>query len=1015
MNSYQLSYPHNIQQLSKPNIQKTNYYSFQPEAYQKEQNFILPQEVYQTNYETYNQQEDNNDYNQYNNINALYQENILNQINSMPLTNIEEQRNISNEYLSNNEPNMNYQINNNIDYKINLNNDNKGTQFSHISEKNNPINSAENKMIVNNKNDRDAIILESSQNQANSDIQNIKVNPQSLIENTIQVNNSPLNQNDLASNEEINNNTKNKLDNSFQKSESPNKNEINQEQMSSKISQINPSNLDQSISQQDERKMSSPKLINPLDSNIIINQNEGSIHSKEEKPEKEIQQENLIEVKIENYDYDNDNLKKEEVENILRNNEEFKKKLFDFKSHFDLALTKEENNFFYKKVHKVITPLLGHYEIPQYLEYKSPLLSPNQKFLACIGTGITDWVFVWEMSNLYWYKYKFSYTKVDCIAFTPDSKNIIIVYKKSNPLMYDLSTGKMKLKFEKNGEEDNREGYQYSFTSTNTHFSLASTKSYTMWSIRNGKIRQKITDDSPVKIITSEYLINIDSNLNCVIKKIFDQSILTTFQIKGISTPDEILDGRCTDDMANFVYVIKNGIIIYNFKNREYKGLQRFEYGVDRATLSYDGRYVMKTNMKNLCINDLEKETNVLTILKENFKDYKIDFYSKKIITIDNISITIRDLFDENPQEKQVWLNKNPTKFKEIKFNKDFTILFARIDYNNVVAYDLKTGYIIKKWQNFEENWLDYAITHCGGDRIASKSNLLLIKVWNFINKKEESTFYGYNSYSFCFSGDGNYLLCGAKSGPEVARIWDIDEQKYASYIFNGSNDNIKTKVHLTSPKPKRIICCSVNQEPLIFNSYTKELLYKCECPFKFKEIFDIQSDYKNDVFIIKGRDNERKNMGIMYKLSDGSILQTFENYTTFELVKTKGIFLITKCDNINGGKLCSIDFKSKEEQIFHDFEIQTNKCELINDQKIAVIQYGDELSKEFNLIDIRNGRFIGKINFTKNIGRNCETYITVDDKKNEILFRYFEFLSPEETMAYLKKNVFVVEGENSG
>jgi hypothetical protein len=449
MNSYQLSYPHNIQQLSQPNIQKTNYYSFQPEAYQKEQNFILPQEVYQTNYETYNQQEDNNDYNQYNNINALYQENILNQINSMPLTNIEEQRNISNEYLSNNEPNMNYQINNNIDYKINLNNDNKGTQFSHISEKNNPINSAENKMIVNNKNDRDAIILESSQNQANSDIQNIKVNPQSLIENTIQVNNSPLNQNDLASNEEINNNTKNKLDNSFQKSESPNKNEINQEQMSSKISQINPSNLDQSISQQDERKMSSPKLINPLDSNIIINQNEGSIHSKEEKPEKEIQQENLIEVKIENYDYDNDNLKKEEVENILRNNEEFKKKLFDFKSHFDLALTKEENNFFYKKVHKVITPLLGHYEMPQYLEYKSPLLSPNQKFLACIGTGITDWVFVWEMSNLYWYKYKFSYTKVDCIAFTPDSKNIIIVYKKSNPLMYDLSTGKMKLKFEK--------------------------------------------------------------------------------------------------------------------------------------------------------------------------------------------------------------------------------------------------------------------------------------------------------------------------------------------------------------------------------------------------------------------------------------------------------------------------------------------------------------------------------------------------------------------------------------
>ena len=86
--------------------------------------------------------------------------------------------------------------------------------------------------------------------------------------------------------------------------------------------------------------------------------------------------------------------------------------------------------------------------------------------------------------------------------------------------------------------------------------------------LRNGKIRQKITDNSPVKIIKEGYLINIDSDLNCVIKKIFDQKILVSFYIKGISSPEEILDGRCTDDMKNFVYVIKNGVVIYNFKNR---------------------------------------------------------------------------------------------------------------------------------------------------------------------------------------------------------------------------------------------------------------------------------------------------------------------------------------------------------------------------------------------------------------------------------------------------------------
>ena len=92
----------------------------------------------------------------------------------------------------------------------------------------------------------------------------------------------------------------------------------------------------------------------------------------------------------------------------------------------------------------------------------------------------------------------------------------------------------------------------------------------------------------------------------------------------------------------------------------------------------------------------------------------------------------------------------------------------------------------------------------------------------------------------------------------------------------------------------------------MIFNSYNKKLLYQCECPIKFKEIFEIQSELRNDVFIVKGRDNERKNMGIMYKISDGSLLKIFENYTVLELVKTNGIFFrITNCfNNIFGYKI---------------------------------------------------------------------------------------------------------------
>ena len=1007
MNSQQLSY-YNDPNISETYLENIDYKSI----FQNKQNLEIPYEVYQTNYESNNQNEDYNQIiNQYNYINNLYQIETSNQNETKPLINIEEQKNTleqyntRNEYISNYEQNQNYPVNNNIDNNTNLNynfntyNINNQTDTNDLNE-NNQVKFIENNNIYQNEqNNQNEIKLEPNSTKINLVPSNVEEYPKTQ-PNNINSNNPNINTAQNPNNINIGNNiqdNQNIIEISSSKLD-------NQDKISSNINQLNSSELNQ-----EERKIISLKLANPLESNLTLSLKTQKLPSNKEGSEIGTNNNIIEEEKELNY---NNLFQAEEI--ILRNNDEYKKKLFDFKTHFDLSLTKEENNFIYDKVHKIITPLLGHYEMPQDLKYVSPILSSNEKYLACIGRGKTDWVFVWEMTNLYWYKYKFSFSKVDCITFTPDSKHIIIIYKNTCPIMYNLSTGKMKLKFEKNGEENYRQGYQCSFTTTGTHFALTTKQSFTLWSLRNGKIRQKYIDNSPVKIICDEYLINIDTELNCVIKKISNQSIIEKFQIKGVSTPEEILDARCTDDMKNFVYVIKHGIVNYNFRNREFKGLQRFEYGVERASLSFDGKYVMKTNMKNLCINDLEKETNILTILKERFNDYKIDFNSKKIITIDNISITIRDLFDEKPFDKHVWLNKNPTKFKEIKFNRDFSILFARLDNNNIIAYDIKTGFILNKWVNIEENYIDYSITHYGRDRIAIKSNRLLIKVWNFITQREESTFYGYNSNSISFSADGNYLITGTKKGPEVARIWDIDNLKYAIFRFNGVSDNLNTKVHITTPQPKRLICCSVNQEPLIFNTYTKELLFKCECPVKFKEILDIQSNLKNNIFIVKGKDYENKNMGIMYQISDGSLLQLFINYTILKLAKTENILIITKCDNVNGGKLCSIDYKNKDEQIFHDFQIQTNKCELLDDMNTAIIQYGDKYSKEFNLININNGNFMGKINLVNNLGRNIETYINVDDSKNEILFRYFEFLSPEETMAYLKKDEFYVEGKNN-
>ena len=750
----------------------------------------------------------------------------------------------------------------------------------------------------------------------------------------------------------------------------------------------------------DSKNVETPRLVDPLETRVPPSP---SMHNlQNEKGENQGQS-------LDEFfkDIQNKNLTKDE-EILLQNEKEINKKDLDLKSHFDLTLIKDENEFFYKKVHKVSTPLLAHYEMPENLEYKSPILSPNEKYLACIGKGDEDSVFVWEISDLYWYKYKFSYSNVDCIAFTPNSKGIIIVYSNSNPILYDLSTGKMQLEFEKNEEEENnREILQCAFTNMNTHFALTTTSSFTLWSLRTGKIKQIILDNSPIKIISNEHIIHINSELNCTIKKISDQSVIENFLIKGVESIEEILDARCTKDMTNLIYVIKHGIIVYNFKKKEFNGLQKFQCGVERATLSEDGKYIIKTNMKDFAIYDLEKGTNINTILKDKFKEYNVDFTLKKILTIDNLSITIQDFLEDNSPEKYVWLNKNPTKFEEVKFSSDFKILLARLNRNDAVAYDLKSGFIIKKWENLDENWLDYCITTFGGEKIATKVNLFLINVWNYSTKKEEASFYGFNSHSLFFSSDGTYLASGAKNGSEIARIWNIPDKKYGIFKFNGNNNNFNTVVHLTYPVPEYLICCSVDQKPLIFNSNTKELLHQCECPYRFEEIYEIQSELRYNIFIIKARDNKKRNIGILYRLSDGALLNTYENYTVLDLVRFEGI-VISKC---NDTKLISTDYKILDNPESVEFRIQSDKCLLMNDHKSAIVEFGDdEFNKEFNLINVQNGNFIGKLNYVKKRERYSEIYITADCDTEEIYFRYFEFLTPQETMVYLKKNIFNVE-----
>ena len=990
----------------------------------------------------------NNIYNQNTDNPQIKQNNIYNnQINPNNGNMLTNQINAYNNPINQNIGNTKLKQDNNSNTQINQYIDNPQIKQNNINK--NKINKNYNKHKMN-KNINNNHINQDINNQINPNINNINnhinnQNPNIDKQINQNINNNQINPN-IAYNQinqnNITDNPKN-LKNPLKKKNSQNKNKSNLNQINGNTIIKNDKNpIDERNNQKINSEPSNPLIVRKKNTSTKhfqthqtnfsndINQNQ-PLHTTQNSPErvkKNIQiQTDYNKMKNRKYfesnkidnNKNNNNIKnklnktqkinplKLNEEILLRNQKETINKDLDIKSHFDLEVTKDSYLFHYKKVLKIAIPLLSHYEMPSNCEYKSPILSPDGQYLSCIAKADTDIVYVWDVDDLYWYKYKFfnPKTKIDFATFTPDSKSILIIYRRENPALYNLKNGKKILEFEKIGDENKLEGVHCAFTVKAAHFGYTTDKSFILWSMKTGKIKIQIKDESPMKLLFNEFILSIKNDLNCYIRHIKTLKIYLNFKIKGIQNPNDILDARISPNMSCFIYVIKQGIIKYIFKDKKFKGLQKFQAGVEKATISDDCRFVVKTNMRNLTIYDIDKGDTIGTILKEKFNEFRIDFNNEKLIVIDNICINIHDYTDGGIPEQFVWLNKNPFRFLDVKFSRDYKILFALIDQNNVIAYDLNTGLIVKKWQNINKNWSNFSISEY--NKIATNSDLFLVKVWNYITGREDATFYGFDSHSFHFSSNGNYLACGAKNGPENARIWDIEKGTFGSFPYVGNNSNFHTIVNLTSPEPTRLICCSIDQQPLIFDTNSKELLYKCECLYRFEEIYEIKSDQTYDVFIVKGRDVKKREIGLLYRISDGILLETYENYTVLELAKDQGV-IISKCDNVNGGKLTATDVKNLSDPILNDFQIQTDKINLLNDNKCVVIVINEEeYKKEYCLLNAEDGGYFGKINFIKKTERNSENYITVDPIEEFLYFRYFEFLSPQESREFRNRFIF--------
>ena len=675
--------------------------------------------------------------------------------------------------------------------------------------------------------------------------------------------------------------------------------------------------------------------------------------------------------------------------------------------HYKVELNAIKGLYRYPSCRTENIPLFGHQVLPQGFFYSKPRLSPDSKYISVIAKGNQeDKVFIWSLDNLDGYLYSYTSKTIENFIFSPDSKYFYIFYRNEPPIKYDIKTGKESMTFTPIGEQMtkmvccsfSKDGKNL-FVGTKTHFIL--------WNTSNGKIQKIMKEESSVKTMRNDWQLSVRDNAEVLIFSKFEK-ILMKFNLPEIRMAQEILSIIISPDLNFIFYANIRGIYRFrlNKNGEQFNEIVKFnEEETNRVVINENCETAMSTDMKTVNIYKLNVNDQDNTIYKEKFRDITINVQKGLLVVLDDLCINITYIGDEEKEEIErfIWLNENPSKFLYFTFSPDFHVILATLDENNAISYNTRTGRVIKKWRNMEDDWsmaCEMAPETSQIAVIATKSDRNTIKIWDYNNGNEVLTLFGYHVHSFSFSSDGKLLACGAREGEEVARLWDLTDNSYISYNYKGKNNNLYTIVNLTDNldqfQNKRIILASIGQEPIVFDANSKALLYQCQCPVNFEKIQGIQSNVKYNCFVVKGRDAQKKNRALLYRLSDGKLLQDFEDCWNIDLAKHEN-YIISRSSNINGGNLTISNIENLNKIEHKNCQLQAETSSFLQDYKSIVSAFGDEKNINFIISEVNGGKMIAEIKYTQNYDRHAEVDLSVNKDENVLVLRYIEFVEPLE------------------
>ena len=637
-----------------------------------------------------------------------------------------------------------------------------------------------------------------------------------------------------------------------------------------------------------------------------------------------------------------------------------------------------ENDFPYKECLYFPITLRSHDKFPLGVEWSCPRISSDGKFIASICSNNS--IYIWNSSNGELEKSFSTKEKILNFEFNPINNNLIVIFEDCNPKYLSIKRNGI-INELKDANLGFNEVISLSFSTQGTFFALCVDKGLYIWDVFSSELQIYIDDYAKKKYLRNEFLITITNNNFLRIIDINNpRNIFFEYNLKRVDSIDELQVCMLTVDNNYLYYATNAGVFRLNINDKLTDEVCKFiEPNAIYVNISEDCKKYMSTNMSDVFLYE-ERKGLVNKFTFEKFNHIRIDYNKMLLLIIDDISISLKnlELYGIELDKCNVYIYPNPIKFQKIVFTRNSENILGIVNENFAILYECSTGKIIKVFNNnskvlYYENCLVLTPTTSEKNYITFKLNDTSIYLYDSIKGIPLYIFKDFNAYEVKFNEGGNFLLAGTVGGNEICRLWDLENpNQFYSYLTNNKK-NKNTCVCFTNDRTK-IICQSIEQNLLIFDSDTRILLYEINLKFSLNQIIGINCSNNSKHFIIIGKYN-KKSICYIFEFNNNNQpneIDILDNCPKVH-IPDKGNYFITEYIS---------DFKRKENKItiwkyikdkFEKHDIEERKgvqFNLLNDDKtISIISpsEGGKFGLIFHLYDSYTYKNVGDIEYLIN------------------------------------------------